>query len=433
MSLNRLSPFLLVFLFPLSAFAQSDLVREREVKSSGQYRWGEGVDADPARAEEAARKDLAERLYLAMVIKTESKKEEVGSSYQESFQEIRETYSALQLTGLDKIRFREGGKTRVVVFIDTADLRRSFDLARQRVRELVAQSVAAESERRIGDALRLTYWAYLATFTYLGDDTINFGLGPHIGARAALADRMHRLVKGISVEADPCYREGGAVIALVRFRYNGQPVENLDIRYYCGEGDDWAVVRDGQAYLTFYFEPSKGRWPLSLRLEYAYPTEMHRRDPEIEHLYDILKERSFDATLELELIAPWLSDRVEPTRLGPAPPSRSEPRSPSVASIPWSVTIQVLSGINDSREFLKSLEEYAEVGRLIYAQDSSQLGRNIRVFSAYLDEERVYGLIYHEPGRLIETRSGRVLSKPSEVFRGRVSQAYQIWIGEPIK
>jgi hypothetical protein len=90
----------------------------------------------------------------------------------------------------------------------------------------------------------------------------------------------------------------------------------------------------------------------------------------------------------------------------------------------------VLSGIDDSREFRRALKDYADVGYLKFAQDAAQLGAGVRLFSVLLDEARVYALLYHDQTGIMDTRSGKVYESAKDAFKG---EAYQIWIGEPVK
>ncbi len=410
-------PLIILFLSAALTFGQSDLVRERAVKSSGQYRWGEGQDADPAKAEDAAMRDLAQKIYVAVTTRTERDVTETESEFHDTTRVQIGAYSALQLLGVNKLRFPEDGGTRVLAFIDTADLARSFELSKKKVRDIAALGRQAESEQRIGDALRSYYWAYLLTHTYFGELSLDLGLGISSSAQTGLAEKINRLAAEISAQAEPCYREAGSVNALVYFYHSGEPVRNLDVKYYSGDGIDWTTVEDGRAYVSLNYEPERRRHPLSLSMEYAYPTEMHRRNPEIESLYRILQDKSFDCDLEVELLVPWLPEAPPASQSTPTPPpAPSVPKPSAKSGDRWSVTIQVLAGIEDSREFRRALADYAEVGYLRFAPSREQLGTQARIFSALLDERRVQALLYHHKDRLIDTRSGKVYNPTLKLF-----------------
>ncbi len=418
---------IILFLTAALVFGQTDLVREREIKSTGQYRWGEGVHADPTKAEDAAMRDLVQKIYVAVTTRTERDVTETDTEFHDTTRVQIGSYSALQLLGVDELRFQKDGSTRVVAFIDTADLTRSFELSKRKVRDMVALGQQAESECRIGDALRSYYWAYLLTHTYFGELSLDLGLGISSSAQTALAEKINRLATEISTQAEPCYREAGSVNALVYFYHSGEPVRNLNVKYYSGDGIDWETVEDGRAWLSLNYEPERRHHPLSLSIEYAYPTEMYRRNPEIENLFRIFQDKGFDCTLELELLVPWLPEE-------PPSPASSQTlpalKSSTKSGNRWSVTIQVLSGIEDSREFRRALADYADVGYLKFTRDVGQIGEGFRIFSVLLDEQRVQALFYHDKDRLIDTSSGKVYDQLTDAFKG---EAYQIWIGVPVK
>ncbi|MCF7810566.1 LPP20 family lipoprotein [bacterium] len=415
---------LLYFLtcFPLLASDVQDKIKEREVKQSAQYRYGEGIDADPAKAEEAAMRDLSQKIYVSLSTSTEQAVTETETAIGSDYEQVTKTYSALCLQNLGKLLFTEKGKTRVIAYIDTASLSKSFETAKQKVRDMVSLAQKAESEGRIGDALRGYYWAYLLTHTCFGELDLNFE-GINISdAQLALAEKLKAVAKGLSPKSESCTRTAGSVEAPVMFYYNDKPVQNLDFSYYCGEMTDYGCVSDGNAaYITLYFEPTNRRHKLPLGIEYAYAGAEMRCNPEIENLYRIFGDKTFDLFVDVELYLPWIAEEAAPKHPEPA-------ALPKPALRNWSVTIQVLSDITDRHEFDKALSDYYQSGRLSITPNICHLPKNNNIYVALLDSKQLAALLYYDGVKYTNVRTGREYADYLDAFKG---EAMVIWIGEP--
>ncbi|NQU06664.1 MAG: hypothetical protein HQ568_11270 [Calditrichaeota bacterium] len=427
MKLSHFHTFVLLPLLLTSQLLASDVqdaIKEREVKQSAQYRYGEGIDTDPTKAEEAAMRDLCQKISVAITATSDRKVIEVESDLKDSTVIETQTYSALHLQNLGKLRFTEKGKTRVIAYIDTASLSKSFETAKQKVRDMVFLAIRAESDGRIGDALRGYYWAYLLTHTYVGELDLELEGINITDAQLALVEKLKAVAKGLTAKAESCTRTAGSVEAPVMFNYNDKPVQNLDFSYYCGEMTDYGYVSDGSAaYITLYFGPSKQRHKLPLGIEYAYAGSEMRCNPEIENLYRIFKDKRFDLYVDVELYLPWNAEE--------APSRQPEPESlPKPVLQNWSVTIQVLSDIADRHEFDKALSDYYQAGRLSIAPDKSQLPNDNNIYVALLDSKQLAALLYYDSSKYINVRTGREYGDYLDAFKG---EAMVIWIGEPKK
>lgn len=414
----------LIVLLTCSTFIQAsdlpDTDREREIKHTGEYKWGEGIDTDPLKAREAAMRDLIQKIQVSISLRTGRRLTETESMLKDSATVITDVYSALHLQNLGILEFPEKGKVRVIAYIDTASLTKSFEVSKRKVQDMVSLARKAEEEGRIGDALRNYYWAYLLTHSYIGELEIGFeGIG-YADAQIVLVEQIELVVARLNAKAETCYRAAGSIEAPVRFFYSGKPVRNLDFSYYCGDGDDIITVEDGSpAYIRLYFEPPRRWHRLPFRIEYAYAGDM-RRNPEIEDLYRIFKDKTFDNGMDVRLTLPWNEEGST------WPPAELE-TLPKPTPHRWSVTIEVLSQITDSREFRQALRDYVQVGRVNIASEHEQLQACQAVYAALLDNDKVHALLFYDEDRYIDVRSGKSYISYTEAFTGEVSL---IWIGE---
>ena len=403
----------------------------RSIMDSGQYYFGEGHGQTEDDARRQAKVTLLESISVAISSKTIDVTQEVNFEVSENYENILTTYSSLSLQNLQTRIEENRDGWYAISYISKTDLEASFYQAKQKVRDMVKLALQAESEGRIGDALKMFYWAYLRTHTYVGQ--LDLGLeGIEVSdARIAIEMKMKKIVSNLSVTAAPCVRSAGSSTTTIAFSYNSKPVQNIDFSYYCGEGDDQICISNGEkAYITIYKELTQFRVPLPLRIEYVYAGEM-RSQPEILNLYKIFKDKQIELFVEVDLIAPWIAEeRVEQ--------SRPEPEIQRVKSLPkptprdWSLSILVLADIQDKKEFQEELTKLKDVGNLSTASDVSQLIKNDRHYLALYCDQSVTALLYYDGVKYKNVRTGREYSD----FRALLPAEGEIsatWIGEANK
>ena len=428
-----INSFLILLLLACMSYALDieDRALEKQIKNSGKYRWGEASDTDPEKAKEVAVRALCQNISVAITATSDRTVSETESDFQDSTIIVTQTYSALNLQNLGSLVFREKDMTRAIAYIDTASLSISFETSKQKVRDMVKLAMQAESENRIGDALKQFYWAYLLTHSYIGK--LDLGLdGIDISdARMAIERKMTQIATNLNVKADPCIRSAGSSTTTLAFNYNGNAVQNIDFSYYCGEGDDQICISNGEkAYITIYKELTQRRVPLPLRIEYVYAGDM-RGQPEILNLYKIFKDKCIDLFVDVELIAPWIKEEL----IQPEKPMREIPvikSLPKPASCDWSISIQVLADIKDKQEFQEELTKLKDTGQFYTASDVSQLSSKDRHYLALYCDLDVTALLFYDGLKYRNVRTGRecVDYKVILPVEGEVSGT---WIGEVIK
>lgn len=163
---------------------------------------GEATHTDLKLAEETAIQNLCKGIQVSISVVDSTKKSETDRDYHETSSQEVVIYSALHLQNLQFLRFSENGSTRVIAYISRDDLEQSFEVSRQKVRDMVAMAQKAEEELRIGDALRQYYWAFLLTHTFTG-----FGPGAHYGSEQRSSNRTGRKDEAGSLRSFSYHRE----------------------------------------------------------------------------------------------------------------------------------------------------------------------------------------------------------------------------------
>jgi len=434
MKLSYFYTFILLHLFLTSSLFASnprDAILESKIKNSDEYRYGEAIGADPEKAKEAARRALCQKIYIAIASSSDRTVSETDADFRDATVINTQTYSALNLQNLNDLTFKENDLFRVIAYIDNESLSKSFDESKQKVRDMVKLVLQSESEGRIGDALKMLYWAYLRTHTYVGELKLGLDGIDITDARMAIERKMKHITTNLDIKADPCIRSAGSSTTTLAFTYNGKPVQNIDFSYYCGEGDDQICISNGEkAYITIYKELTQRRVPLPLRIEYIYTGEM-RSQPEILNLYRIFKDKCIDLFVEVDLIAPWIPEqRVEERQPEQKPPVLK--LLPRPAPRDWSFSIQVLADIDDKLEFQEELTKLKEAGQLYTANDVSQLSKNDRHYLTLYCDQVVTALLFYDGTIYKNVRTGREYGNYKEVLpaAGVISAT---WIGEASK
>jgi len=421
----------ILFLFLFASFGNAsdadDRILEAKIKNSKAYRYGEATDVDFEKAKEGARRDLCQKIYVAITSSSDRTVSETESDFSDSTVMKTITYSALSLQNLGSLIFQEKNLTRAIAYIDTGSLTLSFDAAKEKVRDMVKIALQAETEGRIDDALKMLYWAYLRTHSYVGELDLELA-GIDVGdARLAISEKMKQIADNLVVEAEPCYRKASSVGSALSFFYNGQPVQSLEFGYQCGDGDDYGNVENGKpVHITLYHSLNAHTYPLWLCLEYEYLREM-RTQPEVINLYDIFKDKKFELNVCVDLVAPWIP---APDKVPVKTTSARKTPTPPKAKKQWSTTIEVLTDIVSKQEFDEALYDYTQSGKVHIAGDRSQLPGGCNIFVVILDQSRKLELLYLDNQKYKSVKTGKIFNDYHDAYKG---DAMVIWMGEPTR
>lgn len=248
-----------------------------EIRNSEEYLTGYGKASTYEKADLKALKDLISKISVQVEARFTNFYEEEDETLKEYTQLILNTYSNTTLrNALSKVdEDSESGKVIVLRYIEKENLDKLFKARRNKIIDYTKTAIKAESEARIGDALRYYYWALLLLRSHPENNEIQFCFdeGDIRLLITALPDCINRIFSFLSFEIasdkfDPAINKR---LIKLYVTYNNQTVQSLDFSYYTG--DNWSknvTVKDGIGVTVYYDEPAKNLSEIDLKTEYRY-------------------------------------------------------------------------------------------------------------------------------------------------------------------
>lgn len=273
---NNLLCLFVLLCVPFSAGAQS----YERIVGDPSYLTGEGTGQTYKEADDSALSQIIEQISVAVTSdltvsqnrQREGKKQEVSSTFESTVN----TYSQATLTMCHRMVLKNGPKEyRILRYISYEELDRMFQGRKDKIYEMLAVASKAESELKIGDALRYYYWSSLlvSTLPYPNELTVMSDDGREVRASVWIPNRINSILDGISVKFGG-YDSHGRIIGKLIFLYNGRPVTNLEYTYW--DGMDWSMVcsaKDGVGAVEFRAGTSVRS--IDVKVEYSYENEAH--------------------------------------------------------------------------------------------------------------------------------------------------------------
>ncbi|MDP8240103.1 MAG: hypothetical protein P9X24_13520 [Candidatus Hatepunaea meridiana] len=418
--------FLLSFILisPTNASDLHDTIKEREIRGSEEYHFGEGRGVDETSAREAADKDLISKIHVSISSEHSSRVTEVAtgdaSNITDIFSTAHSSYSGLYLRGLEHLSFKEDNGCRAVSFIQVDSLEASYKAQEQKILDMIDRAHTAVAELRIGDALKEYYWAFLVSHTYPYTIRIDQSKDTGCDPKGYITSEIRSIIKRITIDSKDCYREADVIMAPLQFYYQGQAVRNLRFTYYDGEGRPDGFIENGVVDpLPLYNQPTSRYAPQSLCIEYAYANEM-RLDPEIKALYEIFKSKTFIADKSVRLKFPWIpGEDIAVNKTVKKEPSIRKP--PEIKTKhEWSRTVRVLADAKSCKDLFRAMEDYVNLRRIRIGtgwKDVAEKGRQI--FCVVYDADGVSATLYFDGRIFKDVKTGAAYTELGEAFGGK--------------
>lgn len=409
--------FLIILFFCNLLYSENnDFSKINDIKSKSYYIWGEGTAEKKSEAQQIAENDLLSKIQISInVAKSEMKAEKItqdGSTFVDNYHEKQKSYTGMYLKGLERLVFKKKNKYYVITYIHKDLLKESFDLRKEKIKSFVLSGQKALGKGKIGETLRNFYWGYLLALTY--PDTINFSSTLHNklppNPQVALTSSLNTLLDGLEISAGLCYKSGDVIMIPLNFRYMDKKIKKLSFSYYSGMGTDYGAVEDGHAEIQLYDKPISRTRKLTLKIEYAYESEMSV-DQEIMDIYEIFKENKFNNLKNMNISFPWIKA-----------PSKQKTNE----KIKFSTeAIDVLSKRKEISNFFNVLVQYKKLGVITFG-NRSDFGNGKNCFVAVTDNKRVMEILYYNGSSFISLNNRETYLNLSEKFSGK----RQIWIKE---
>ncbi len=248
-----------------------------EIRNSDEYLSGYGKASTYEKADQKALKDLISKISVQVEAQFTNIYIEEDGTLKEFAQSMVKTYSNTTLrNALSKVgEDSEPGKVIVLRYIEKENLNKLFEARKNKIIDYTKTAIKAESEARIGDALRNYYWALLLLRSHPENNEIQscFEEGDIRLLITALPDCIDRIFSFLSFEIasdryDPTINKRRIKLYVA---YNNQTVQCLDFSYYTG--DNWSknvTIKDGIGVTQYYDESAKNLSEIDLKTEYRY-------------------------------------------------------------------------------------------------------------------------------------------------------------------
>lgn len=279
---------LLIGMANLNAQSWNEVVNDRET-----WLFGEGSGFTMEDAQNAALRDLTGKISTFVAGSFEQIDDEKfnnGNIDATTYVNMKiSTYSAATLTNTEHFEKEEGEGWAALRFIKRTEVDRIFEGRKAKVKELMHFGEKAESQYKVGDALKFYYWAFtlLKTMQYPNEVKYTDAEGAEHLLATYLPFKMEEIFDDI--RASVINRDGD--IAELYFTFRGHPAVNLEYSYNNGRNySNLYKVKDGRGDVELLpnFTPEY----LQIRIEYAYRQDAKTYCPEVKDVQEVVRSHS---------------------------------------------------------------------------------------------------------------------------------------------
>lgn len=266
---------------------------EEIVNDKNTWLYGEGSGFTIEEARSAAQKDLIGKVSTTVassfdILEDERTKngEIDASSYISS---KVSTYSFASLPNLDHLDKPEGDENFALYFIKRSEVNKIFEGRKNKVMELVSSGEKAESQYKVGDALKCYYWAFTLLKTMQYPNEVKYTDGDK--NEHLLATYLPLKIDGIFDDIRANVVNWDEDIAELFFTFRGHPVVNMEYSYFNGRNySNIYSVKDGRGdvELLSNFTPDY----LQIKVEYAYYQDAKFGCPEVQSVQEVVKSHT---------------------------------------------------------------------------------------------------------------------------------------------
>lgn len=241
-----------------------------QIKSSGNYYWGEGLDEDPSKASDDALEMLSSSVSVSVsgntTIAAKSSKDrksgKVITDENSCYTSLVTTYTQSTLDNCEILSLPEGGKTRVLRYVPKDNVYKLFDQRRRRIDEYLSNAVTALNLNKVDVALKDYSWAYAlllslpTTSTEEWHGKVLFNYIPKC---------IDEVLDGIKVSVKSQDDKDFDLL----FTYNGKPVHSLDF-YHVEDGMPGPLSGAGEGIGEISFLSADIPDKIEIEIEYLY-------------------------------------------------------------------------------------------------------------------------------------------------------------------
>ncbi len=261
------------------------------------YLWGYAQSENPELADKNALEDLLTQISVRVESSFEyTTVESTGGGFREYSKSVIQTYSDASLTNVMKSEYEKRGVFYVLRYLKKTELQKAFDLREDKIRSLLRVGTKAQSEFRMGDALRNYYYAFALYLTHPYQSELKTKVdGKDILLGILLRDRISSLLTHIKFEPKSIIKDAADDKSklIVECTYKGKPIENLKYKFHNGKTMSYPQeVLGGKSEIVLYGAEQTELRNLNIYIEYKYENKaMH--DRELSKVLEVVSANTF--------------------------------------------------------------------------------------------------------------------------------------------
>ncbi len=269
----------IIFISFILLYSYLSAVTINEIKTAGDdYLWGEGYDRNPNRADKTALQHLISQISVQVKSNFISVIEENKDDITEYTERVVETYSNVMLDDAHYLQEEKDGVCHVLRYMKKDDLDKLFAQRVSMIHDYIESGISAEKDLRIGDALKYYYWALCLLKSHPDMNEIR-GINDSMKGLLIikLPEKIDQLFNSLEfkIRSSDYDKQNSHRKTLLEISYRGEPVSNLDYKYYTG--NNWTPyltsVNNGLGIVEYLGVPAKDMTDVKLRIEYVYESK----------------------------------------------------------------------------------------------------------------------------------------------------------------
>ncbi len=290
---KKITLYLLKVVFVCVSFAGVSFAHAQsfeEIKNDPSYVWGQGSSETLQSADDAAVKDLVSQISVNVnnEIETTISNEQANGEATSSVSTTGNlrVSSSVQLSNCKRIVEEGKGYYIVLRYVAREEIDKMFDARKSKIEDLIRSAERAESQNKVGDALRNFYWALKMIISIPEEHRTNMTTEEGGLLTSYLRDRIGTLLDSVHVSVSRVEKGEDANSVELRFACNGSPITSCDYLYF--DGYDWitAAVKDGVAFVELPTDTKN----MLVRIEYEFQ-KLWKSDPMVNGVLEQLPAR----------------------------------------------------------------------------------------------------------------------------------------------
>lgn len=263
-----------------------------ELKMDEDIIWSEGTGKSVFEANEKSKASINNKirqLFLGMLNDEYIEKNSISPLVIEQFQ----NQNLIELQPyIARKAYQENNKQYILRYIPDIELEKFLIAKKERIFTFFENGTKAESNNKIGDALKYYYWAYVLTLAHPEQENIYLNDNSSTPAAIFLTQKIENILSEISYNITDSVIDRDMKKFKIVFNYKDKSVQNIEFRYWNGvTWTDINCINNGIGLIEIYPEFNKN--DLKIDIEYKYQNKA-KFDNTLQKFVDILDYNRFN-------------------------------------------------------------------------------------------------------------------------------------------